>query len=170
MKTRWTVFAGFLAVLSAVLISGAAGSKPTSQGSSFNVTITVYDTDANGLPTHIGSDDHNGTGYAVYNSSQDPNTVTDVYAETSCISTSTASRLGLCSSTRTILFRAAHLDPHRASTGKTLSCMRNASTHPERLFHCSPSRDRAATAASGSISTRLGSNTNSIWGRCSRVA
>jgi len=80
MKTRWTVFAGFLAVLSAVLISGAAGSKPTSQGSSFNVTITVYDTDANGLPTHIGSDDHNGTGYAVYNSSQDPNTVTDVYA------------------------------------------------------------------------------------------
>lgn len=69
-------------MISAVLVSAAFGGKPTSSGTSFNVTITVYDTDASGVPTHIGSDDHNSTGYAVYSSLQDPNTVTDVYAGT----------------------------------------------------------------------------------------
>lgn len=74
------LFAGCLALVSAVLICAAGAKTTSSSGSSFNVTITVYDTDANGTPTHIGSDDYNGSGYAVYSSANDPNTTTDVYA------------------------------------------------------------------------------------------
>jgi hypothetical protein len=66
--------------MSAVLISVTAGAKVPS--SSFNVTVTVYDTDASGARTHIGSDDYNGSGYAVYNYAKDPSTATDVYAGT----------------------------------------------------------------------------------------
>lgn len=80
MRAARMLFASSIAVLGTILLS-AAGGKPTSGGSSFNVTITVYDTDANGVATHIGSDDYRGpTGYATYSSATDPNTVTDVYA------------------------------------------------------------------------------------------
>ena len=57
----------------------AAGRKPSS-GPSFYVTFTVYDNDANGVTTHIGSDDYNGSGFATYSYLKDPNTSTDVYA------------------------------------------------------------------------------------------
>lgn len=80
MKITSTVFSACVAVISAVVVSAASGARTASSGTTFTVTITVYDADASGALTHIGSDDHNGTGYAVYSSSQDPNTVTDVYA------------------------------------------------------------------------------------------
>lgn len=80
MRKPWIIVASFVAVVTAVLISGSAGAKPAR--GSFNVTITVYDTDASGAPTHIGSDDYNGNGYAVYNYLKDPNTTTDVWAGT----------------------------------------------------------------------------------------
>jgi hypothetical protein len=80
MRRAQVLFTSTLALASAFLICAARGKAASSTGASFNVTITVYDTDATGVTTHIGSDDHNGTGYAVYSSARDPNTTTDVYA------------------------------------------------------------------------------------------
>src|SRR5436305_6918375 len=80
MGKHWIIAACVVSVITAVLISGTAGAKMPA--GSFNVTITVYDTDASGAPTHIGSDDYNGQGYAVYNYLNDPNTATNVYAGT----------------------------------------------------------------------------------------
>ncbi|WP_109485423.1 hypothetical protein [Occallatibacter savannae] len=77
MKKSRILFACAVAVVSALLISGMANAKPAP--GTFNVTITVYDTDASGAPTHIGSDDFNGNGYAVYSSSSDPGTATNVF-------------------------------------------------------------------------------------------
>jgi hypothetical protein len=79
MRTSWMAAASIVAVLTAVLISTIAGAKPAP--GTFNVTITVYDTDANGAPTHIGSDDYNGQGSAVY-SVNDPGTATQVFEGT----------------------------------------------------------------------------------------
>ena len=77
MRKICTAFANSLAVVGAVLISGVAGGKGTS-GSSFNVTITVYDTDATGARTHIGSDDYGSNGNAaVYSYVQDNSLVTN---------------------------------------------------------------------------------------------
>jgi hypothetical protein len=78
MRKIYAVFAGSLAVMGSVLISGVAGGKTTS-GSSLNATITVYDTDATGARTHIGSDDYNGSGSAVYSNVQDNSLVTYVF-------------------------------------------------------------------------------------------
>lgn len=49
---------------------------------SFNGTITVYDTDAKGAPTHIASDDYNASGLAVCNYLNDPNTTASVWSGT----------------------------------------------------------------------------------------
>ena len=76
MRKTCTVLASCLAVIGAVLFSAVAGGKSTS-GSSFNVTITVYDTDATGARTHIGSDDYNSTGNAVYSHVQNNSLVTN---------------------------------------------------------------------------------------------
>ena len=80
MRKPWMFVASSTAVLGAVLVSGTVEAKLAP--GSFNVTITVYDTDASSAPTHIASDDYNGQGYAVYNYLKDPNTTTDVYAGT----------------------------------------------------------------------------------------
>jgi len=80
MRTPWIIATSFVAVVTALLISGSAAAKPAPD--TFNVTITVYDTDASGAPTHIASDDYNGQGYAVYNSLNDPNTTTHVWSGT----------------------------------------------------------------------------------------
>lgn len=79
MRKPWIVFACFLAFASALVVAGTANASLT-QGT-FNVTITVYDTDANGA-THIGSDDYNGNGYAVYNYLADPNVATNIFEGT----------------------------------------------------------------------------------------
>lgn len=76
MRNTWIVVLCLIAAMSAVLFSGTAEAKLQP---SFNVTITVYDTDASGAPTNIGSDDYNGNGFAVYNSAQDPNAATSVF-------------------------------------------------------------------------------------------
>ena len=78
MRRIYAVFAGSLAVMGSVLISGVAGGK-TPSGSSLNATITVYDTDATGARTHIGSDDYSGSGSAVYSNVQDNSLVTYVF-------------------------------------------------------------------------------------------
>ena len=80
MRKPWMFAAGSLAVASAVLISATANAKVSP--STYNVTITVYDTDASGAPTHIGSDDYNGNGYAIYSSLSDPGTATNVFQGT----------------------------------------------------------------------------------------
>ena len=77
MRKIYAVFAGSLAVVGSVLLSGVAGGK-TPSGSSLNATITVYDTDATGARTHIGSDDYGSNGNAaVYSYVQDNSLVTN---------------------------------------------------------------------------------------------
>jgi hypothetical protein len=80
MRKPWILVACAGAVACAVLASGTANAKLSA--STFNVTITVYDTDATGAPTHIGSDDYSGNSYAVYNYLADPNTATNVFEGT----------------------------------------------------------------------------------------
>jgi len=80
MRKVWIVVFSLAASLGAVLLSSTAGAKAPL--GSLNVTITVYDTDANGAATHIGSDDYNGNGSAVYNSSVDPGTATTIFQGT----------------------------------------------------------------------------------------
>ena len=77
MRKPWIVGAGAVAAVAAIAMSGIAGAKPAS--SSLTVTITVYDTDASGAATHIGSDDFNGNGFAVYDSAKDPGTATTIF-------------------------------------------------------------------------------------------
>lgn len=79
MKKSRILFACFVAAVCAVMISEMADAKVAS---TFNVTITVYDTDASGAPTHIASDDYNGDGFAVYSSVNDPGTATDIFEGT----------------------------------------------------------------------------------------
>jgi hypothetical protein len=74
-----TLFAGSLAVIGSVLICAAGGAKTAPPSGTFLVTVTVYDTDATGVRTHIGSDDSNGAGFAVYSHVQDNSLVADVY-------------------------------------------------------------------------------------------
>ena len=76
MRKTWVAVACLIGVMVSVLFSGTAGAKLQN---SPNVTITVYDTDASGVPTHIGSDDYNGSGFAVYNSLKDPGTATSLF-------------------------------------------------------------------------------------------
>src|SRR5215469_7695432 len=77
MRKRW-IIAVFPIAVACVLFSGSAGAKLQN---SPNVTITVYDTDASGATTNIGSDDYNGNGFAVYSSVKDPNTGTSIFQE-----------------------------------------------------------------------------------------
>ena len=79
MRKMSIVVISAAASLGAVLLSGAAGARVAG---TYNVTITVYDTDANGAATHIGSDDYNGNGNAVYNSLVDPGTATNIFQAT----------------------------------------------------------------------------------------
>jgi len=74
-----TLFAGSLAAIGAVLICAAGVAKIPPTSGTFLVTVTVYDTDATGARTHIGSDDSNGSGFAVYSNVQDSSLVTDVF-------------------------------------------------------------------------------------------
>jgi hypothetical protein len=72
-------FLAALLAISIITIPHALNAGHTSGSSSFNVTTTIYDTDANGVQTLMRSDDYNGTGQAGYSASLNPNVVSDVY-------------------------------------------------------------------------------------------
>ena len=80
MRKPWILVTCCVAVAGSVVISGMANAKIAP--GSFNVTITVYDTDASGVATNIASDDYNGQGFATYNYLQDPNTTTNIWSGT----------------------------------------------------------------------------------------
>jgi len=74
-KRQFLISVTILATLAFTALSVAK----TNGGSSFNVTLTVHDTDANGAQVLMRSDDYNGQGQAVYSGVQDPNITADVY-------------------------------------------------------------------------------------------
>lgn len=65
MKTMRPLLTTVLAILVVVSVPGGVDASHSS-GSSYNVTTTVYDTDASGAATLMQSDNYNGQGQASY--------------------------------------------------------------------------------------------------------
>lgn len=78
MRTARPLSAALLSLLVILAISGTAFAGHSSGGSSFNVTTTINDTDANGVQTLMRSDDYNGIGQASYSATLNPNVVSNV--------------------------------------------------------------------------------------------